>query len=126
MDRNQQEEERYVPIGSEFDDDDSWRYPDTEFEVDFLKACKRKYFPNEVTAKRVRAIEKRMNTDPPKFPKGYIDTILAWALKKNTPRITRNYKAVITAIRNPDNLDRYFEKHPEEDRNYDTETTFDW
>lgn len=119
---------RYVPVGDEWEDD-AWRYPESVFEKDFLKACKRKYYPTKAVEKKVKAIEKMMLSDPPKFPHNYVYGILAWATKINTPRVTRDAARVISAIRNPENLDRFYKEHPDEQivtRNYDTDVPDDW
>jgi hypothetical protein len=97
----------YVADGDEFDDN-SWRYPNTEFEKAVLKATGRKYYQTQVQAKRVRAIEAHAD----KYPEAYVKQILDWCKKKNHSRTVIVLNTLISTIRNPDNLSRFYKNEP--------------
>lgn len=105
------DEPQYVSVGDEFGDD-SWRYPDTDFEKEILHLTGRKYFKNQVQAKRVRAIEGKTSGDNPKFPLEYIKQIFEWCREKNRRRTVIVLDTLIKTIRNPDNLSRYYNDQP--------------
>ena len=119
------DEVTYVEFGDEFDDT-SWKHPDTDFQTRFLKACGRKYYDTQVNARKVRTIEKKMSGKSPKYPHAFVEKIIVWAIGMNTPRITRSLKAVISAVRNPDNLAKFYRENPKEVRNFDNKADFDW
>jgi hypothetical protein len=103
----------YVDEGDEFDDN-SWKYPNTDFEKTVLNAAgHRKYYYKEIQAKRVRAIE----AHPDKYPEAYVRQVLDWCRKMNRTRTVIGLDTLINVIRNPDNLARYLRHEPEaEDR----------
>lgn len=102
-------EPEYVAAGDEFDDN-SWRYPNTDFEKTMLQVAGCKYYQKEVQAKRVRAIEAR----PEKYPVKYVERIIEWCRKKNYSRKVITLDVLINTIRNPDNLTKYYNENPTE------------
>ena len=108
------EEPRYVDP-DDFGDND-WMYPVTEFEKKALKLTGRVHFKSEAQAKRLRAIESRSTGSSPKYPQEYLKQVFEWCAKKNKQRTVIILDALISAIRNPDNLTRYYKGEPIEDR----------
>lgn len=96
------------------DNDDSWKHPQTPFEKRIVAVTGRKYFKTQAQAKRVRAIE----ANKVKYPQEYLDKMFDWCEQRNKQRTVILLDALISAIRNPDNLSKYRSALPpkEDDR----------
>jgi hypothetical protein len=119
-------EPEYIAEGDEFNDN-SWRYPNTFFERTVLEITGRKYFKSEAQAKRVRAIAAHSLGDSPKYPIDYLKQMIAWCQKKNYHRTVIVLDALISAIRNPDNLAKFYKGEPVvEDRSGYADDDISW
>lgn len=94
-----------------------WQIPETEFQQRVIRVCRRKYFSNRNEKGELNLIDHTMypwvqGQPVPKYPTEFVDQVLDWAGKKNEqanyPVV--NVSAIITAIKNPVNLDRFVDK----------------
>ena len=94
-------------------EDTGWLHPSSDFQRRILSVCGRKRFASKADRKRTESIEKGMKptkSGPPKYPPEYVEGWIQWAIKKNTNRTIIIHRDLVSAIRNPDNLTKYYNK----------------
>jgi hypothetical protein len=121
-------EPEYISPGEEFGENPKgrpkWMIPDTDFQVEILGICGRKYFEKGQKA-RLKSIEKAMDGARllSSFQKGearyhpdYVDEMISWAKKSNRKGTKIKIAGLLTALENDDNWHRWLENSQRKDR----------
>lgn len=106
--------------------DNTWRYPKTFFERTVIEITGRQYFKSEAQAKRVRAIAAHSIGDSPKYPVDYLKQIIEWCRKKNYTQTIITLDTLISTIRNPDNLAKFYKGVPVVEDRSDHDDDISW
>jgi hypothetical protein len=117
-------EPEYVELEDTFGDL-SWIHPATTFEQEFLRVCGRKKYHSKSEVKKVKAIY----NNRVKFPQPYIERLWEWARKQNKYRAIISVSDLVSAIRNPDNLSKYYKEagaQTSEEKRVGYDDTIDW
>lgn len=119
-----------IYVDDPFEEDDTWRYPQTDRECEVLRACglRSERYQRKTQSTKLRSILFGSKNGVRRFDDEYIDELIAWAKKLNAqqPATVITLNAFISAVHNQDNIKKYMRRkdNTEEKENYDIPSGF--